>query len=182
MWIAIGIAVLLILWAVIGYNRLVRLRNMTSEAWSGIDVQLKRRHDLVPNLVEAVKGYTSHERDLLENVASARAQSMSATAVPARSEAENSLSGQIRSLIAIAEDYPDLKASSTFLDLQKGLTEIEDQIQYARRYYNATVRDYNTRVQSFPDVLEAKLFGFKDADFFEIEFATEREAPDVQMP
>lgn len=179
-WIIIGIVVVLGL-VVINYNLLVRARNMVSEAWSGIDVQLKRRHDLIPNLVESVKAYGSHERDLFENIAETRSKSMTTDAIPAKGEVENVLSGQLKALLAVAEAYPDLKASANFLSLQKGLVEIEDQIQYARRYYNATVRDYNIRVQSFPGVIFAKAFGFKEAEFFEIEFATERQAPDAKF-
>lgn len=181
MWIITGLVVALGLIVIITYNLLVRARNMVSEGWSGIDVQLKRRHDLIPNLVESVKAYGSHERDLFEHIADARTRSMSADAISAKGVVENELSGQLRTLLAIAEAYPELKASANFLTLQKGLVEIEDQIQYARRYYNATVRDYNTRVQSFPGLLIAKPFGFQEADFFEIEFATERQAPDAKF-
>lgn len=181
MWIAIGFSVPLILWVAMSYNLLVRARNMVSEAWSGIDVQLKRRHDLIPNLIDSVKAYSSHERGLFTNIAETRSQSMATDAIPAKGEVENALSGQLKTLLAIAESYPDLKASANFLGLQKSLSEIEDQIQYARRYYNATVRDYNIRVQSFPGLLFAKLFGFATAEFFEIEFATERDAPDAKF-
>ena len=128
-----------------------------------------------------MKAYSSHERDLFENIAKTRSKSMTTDALPAKGAVENELSGQLKTLLAVAEAYPDLKASANFLSLQKGLVEIEDQIQYARRYYNATVRDYNIRVQSFPGVLFAKLFGFQQAEFFEIEFATEREAPDAKF-
>jgi len=180
MWIIIGLIVVLGL-VVINYNLVVRARNMVSEAWSGIDVQLKRRYDLIPNLIESVKAYSSHERDLFENLSEARSKSMTTEAVGARGTAENQLSGELKTLLAVAEAYPDLKASANFLTLQKELVEIEDNIQYARRYYNATVRDYNTRIQSFPGLLIAKPFGFRDAEFFEIEFATEREAPDAKF-
>lgn len=181
MWILLGIVALLAVWAMIDYNLLVRARNMTSEAWSGIDVQLKRRHDLIPNLIDSVKAYSSHERDLFEGLSENRAKSMGTEAIPAKGQVENALSGQLKSLLAVAEAYPDLKASTNFLGLQKSLTEVEDQIQYARRYYNAVVRDYNIRVQSFPSLIPAKLFGFQPADFFEIELATEREAPDAKF-
>jgi LemA protein len=170
-----------ILWGVITFNRFVRSRNLMREAWSGIDVQLKRRYDLVPALVETVKGYREHERGLFEDIAETRARCMSTESVREKGEAENALSRMIRSLFAVAEAYPDLKASQNFLDLQKSLTEIEDQIQFARRYYNGTVRDYNIRVESFPSMLIAKPCGFGRADFFEIEYATQREAPDVKL-
>jgi LemA protein len=181
MWIAVACIALLIVWLAIGYNLLVRARNLVSEAWSGIDVQLKRRHDLIPNLVDAVKAYSSHERDLFDGLAQTRATSLSSDSIPTRSEAENALSGQLKTLLAIAEAYPELKASTNFLGLQKSLSETEDDIQYARRYYNAAVRDFNIRVQSFPGLLIAKLFGFQCAQYFEIEFATERQAPDAKL-
>ena len=181
MWILLGLVVLLVVWAVVDYNLLVRARNMINEAWSGIDVQLKRRHDLIPNLIDSVKAYSSHERDLFESLSENRAKSIGTDAIPAKGEVENALSGQLKTLLAVAEAYPELKASANFLGLQKSLSEVEDQIQYARRYYNAVVRDYNIRVQSFPSLISAKLFGFKRADFFEIEYATEREAPDAKL-
>ena len=181
MWIILGLLALLFGWAIVSYNLLVRSRNMVREAWSGIDVQLKRRHDLIPNLLESVKSYGSHERDLFENIATTRARSLATDAIGAIGTVENELSGQLRVLLGIAESYPDLKASANFLTLQKGLVEIEDQIQYARRYYNATVRDFNTRIQSFPSVIVARGFGFREAEFFELEFATEREAPSADF-
>ncbi|MGI6295245.1 MAG: LemA family protein [Armatimonadota bacterium] len=174
--VLIAFAVLVAFWVIIGYNGLVRGRNMIREAWSGIDVQLKRRHDLIPNLVETVKAYSSHEQKLFADITENRAKSMQTQAVAAKGEYENAISGQLRSIIAVAEAYPDLKAQSNFLDLQKSLTEIEDQIQYARRYYNAVVRDYNIKVESFPSLIYARSFGFKRAEFFEIALATEREA------
>lgn len=163
-------------WVIVGYNGLVRGRNMIREAWSGIDVQLKRRHDLIPNLVETVKAYSSHEQKLFVNIAENRARSLQAQEISAKGEFESAISSQLRSIIGIAEAYPDLKAQTNFLDLQKSLIEIEDQIQYARRYYNAVVRDYNIKVESFPSLIYARSFGFKRADFFEIALATEREA------
>lgn len=177
----IGIPLLLIVWVVASYNLLVRARNMVSEAWSGIDVQLKRRHDLIPNIVETVRAYSDHERELFERVAETRARSISTQAIPAKGEVENELSAQLKTIMAVAEAYPQLKASDNFMTLQKALVEVEDQIQYARRYYNATVRDYNTRIQSFPGVIVANAFHFEKAEFFEIEFATEREAPSAKF-
>ncbi len=171
----------ILLAGVVIFNRLIRARNLVREAWSGIDVQLKLRHDLVPGLTEAVRGYRSHERGLLEEIARARTRCLSTEGVRERGEAEKGLSRGIKSLFAVAERYPDLRAGRNFLALQKSLSEIEDRIQLARRYYNGTVRDYNIRVESFPGLLAAKLFRFRAADFFEIEYATEREAPDVDL-
>jgi LemA protein len=179
--------VLLILVAVVGfgaiglYNGLVRKRNLVREGWSGIDVQLKRRYDLVPNLLNTVKGYGKHEKELFEKVASARNEAIRAQDVPTQGRAENDLTRGIRSLFAVAENYPDLKASQNYLELQKNLAAVEDEIQLARRYYNGAVRDLNTSIQSFPAVMFARALGFKEAEFFEIEFATERKTPEVQF-
>ncbi len=163
------------------YNRLVRLLNLTREAWSGIDVQLKRRHNLVPNLVEIVKRYSSHERDLLTEVADTRSRTISAEGVKATESAENALSQALGRLFAVAEDFPDVKADSLYRKLQDELTEIEDHLQMARRYYNGTVREYNIRVESFPDNIVARLGGFAAAAFFELETVTAREAPKVEV-
>jgi len=180
MWI-IGTIIILIAGAgVLVFNRLVKARNLVDEAWSGVDVQLKRRHDLVPNLVEAVKGYREHERGLFENVAQQRTKAMDGDAQH-DPEDENALTRQVKTLFAVAEAYPDLKANTTFLDLQRQLVEVEDALQYARRYYNGTVRDYNILVQSFPNNLLSGRLGFHTEDFFEIEYATERSAPDVKF-
>jgi LemA protein len=181
MWIVIAIVGLPILWAVVSYNLLVRGRNLVSEAWSGIDVQLKRRHDLIPNIVECVKAYSAHERELFEKVTESRAASLAAGAIPARTEAENAVTGQLKALLGVAEAYPELKANTNFLELQSTLSKVEDDIQYARRYYNAVVRDYNIRVQSFPGVIIARAFGFEARDYFEIEYATERQTPDAKF-
>jgi len=169
----IGIAVV--------FNRLIRLRNLMREGWSGIDVQLKRRHNLIPNVVETVKGYMQHERKTLEEVTNIRTKVMASQNLKDKGAEENNLSKALKSIFALAEAYPDLKANKGFLDLHKNLTEIEDQIQLARRYYNGTVRNYNISVESFPNNLVARLFGFKKADFFEIEYATERKVPDVKL-
>jgi LemA protein len=180
----VGLAALVVL-AVIGiYNRLVGLRNRAAGAWSDILVQLKRRHDLVGNLVETVKGYASHERSTLEQVVQARNQAIGATGGGGPREAgqaETFLTSQLRSLFALAESYPDLKASQNFQDLQGSLEGLETEIQNARRYYNAVVRDFNTRIQSFPDVVIARNFGFNERDFFELEDASEAEVPKVQF-
>lgn len=178
---AVILLILLFLGIIIVFNRLIRGRNLMREAWSGIDVQLKRRHDLVSNLVEVVKGYRRHERGLLEDVTKLRSRCVSAEDVKEKGEAENALSRGLKTLFAVVEGYPDLKAGRNFLDLQQNLSEIEDQIQFARRYYNGTVRNYNIRVESFPSMLVAKLFRFPGADFFEIEYATERKVPEVKM-
>lgn len=177
--VVVGLVVL----AVVGiYNRLVGLRNRAAGAWSDISVQLKRRHDLVGNLVETVKGYAAHERTTLEQVVAARNQAIGAGAGPREAgQAENQLTSQLRSLFALAESYPDLKASQNFQDLQRSLEGLETEIQNARRYYNAVVRDFNTRIQSFPDVLVARNFGFKERDFFELADAGEAEVPTVKF-
>ncbi|WP_073052842.1 LemA family protein [Kaistia soli] len=169
MWIVIAIIVALGAYAVALYNKLVRQRNLVREGWSGIDVQLKRRADLVPNLVETVKGYAAHEKGIFEDVADKRAASMKAGTVESQAAADAALSGALGRLIAIAEAYPELKADANFRQLQTELAGIEDQMQMARRYYNATARDLNTSVQSFPAVLIANTLGFKEEPFYEIE-------------
>ncbi len=151
------------------YNRLVTLKNRTDESWSDIDVQLKRRYDLIPNLVNTVKGYAAHESGVFEKVTEARTRAMSAETPHDRQEAENMLSGTLKSLFAVAENYPDLKANENFLELQKELSDTENKIQSARRFYNANVRDFNTTVQKFPTNLVAPMFGFGDREFFELE-------------
>ena len=174
-------AALVFAWGVSLYNRFVRLRNLMAEAWSGIDVQLKRRVDLIPNLVETVKGYATHEKDLFEKVAALRAQSVSAGTVKEQAAAETALTASLRTLFAVAEAYPELKANTNFLDLQKSLADIEDQIQMARRYYNGTVRENNVLVDSFPSNLIARLSGFTKGDFFELDDEGERKAPQVRF-
>jgi len=180
----IGGAILLLViafWVVATFNGLVRLRNLMQEAWSGIDVQLKRRHSLIPNLVEVVKGYGGHERGVLEGVTKARAESTRSQGVKETEATENELSQRLKSLFAVVEQYPDLKANTNFLDLQKQLSEVEDQIQYARRYYNGTVRDLNIRIESFPSNVVAGLFRFRRAEFFQLETVTDRAAPEVEL-
>jgi LemA protein len=166
------------------YNRLVGLKNRAQGAWSDIDVQLKRRHDLVGNLVETVKGYATHEKSTLESVIQARARAISATQsgdAAATSQAEGFLTQQLRGLFALAEAYPDLKANQNFQDLQRSLETLETEIQAARRYYNAVVRDYNTRIQSFPDLLLARPMGFTERKFFELDDPGEKAVPRVQF-
>ena len=179
--IIIGLMALVLLWFGLAFNRLVRSKNRLKEAWSGIDVQLKRRHDLVPVLVSCVKGYQTHERTLLENLTLARSQAVAAQGIEQAGVAENGLARSLRSVIAVAEAYPELKANQTFQQLSINLVEIEDQLQYARRYYNGSVRDYNILVESFPSLLAARLFGFAGASYFEIESAVERLAPEVKL-
>ena len=167
-----GFVVAIILIAGLGvvlYNRLVASRQRVFTAWSDIDVQLKRRHDLIPNLVEAVKQYAGYERAVLTTVVELRARSEALTAVADKAEVEKNLGRGIHKLLALAEAYPDIKANQNFLQLQKDLIEVEDNIQYARRYYNGAVKTLNIRVESFPDNLVAKLFGFRPADYFEME-------------
>ncbi len=170
-------------YAVILFNRLVRTRQMANEAWSGIDVQLKRRSDLVPNLVDIVKGYASHERSVLDEVTQLRgaARALPAGDVAGRAQAEGALSLALGRLFAVAENYPDLKASGNFLDLQQQLSALEDDLQMARRYYNGAVRNLNTLVQSFPGNLVANSFGFSERDYFEISEAAERAVPRVSL-
>ena len=164
-WILIVIVVLVLLWLVLAYNGLVTSRNRTQEAYSDIDVQLKRRYDLIPNLVSTVQGYAAHEKTVFEDVAKARTAAMSATG-PAKADAENQLSGTLKSLFAVAENYPDLKANQNFLQLQNELTDTEDKIQAARRFYNGMVRDFNTKTQVFPTNVFADMMGFTKMDFF----------------
>lgn len=162
------------------YNRLILLRNRAKEAWSDIDVQLKRRYNLIPNLVNAVKGYATHEKELLEKVTQARTSAMQAGTIKQKGEAENILSSTLKSLFAVAENYPDLKASTNFLELQRELRDTEDKIQASRRFYNTNVRDFNTKLETFPTNIIAGLFNFKKREFFE---ATEgeKELPKVNF-
>ncbi|HUU10728.1 MAG TPA: LemA family protein [Phycisphaerae bacterium] len=164
------------------YNSLVRGRNHVRESWSGIDTELKRRYDLIPNLVETVKGYARHEREVLERVVEARTRAVASTGSPAQqAQVENFLVGALRQLFALAEGYPQLKASENFLELQRQLTETENRIQAVRRFYNANVRDYNNRCEMFPTSLMASMFSFRQAEFFEIESAVERLSPRVSF-
>lgn len=174
-------AVVIAAWLIVTFNRLVKLRARSKEAWSDIDVQLKRRYNLIPNLVETVKGYAAHERELFEKVTQARAQAMQATGAKERGEAENMLSNTLKSLFAVAENYPDLKASQNFLELQRELRDTEDKIQAARRFYNTNVRDLNIKIESFPTNLVAGVLGFAKMEFFEIEEAAAREPVKVQF-
>ncbi len=169
LWILLGLLLVAVLYAVYAFNRLVRTRNRTDNAWSQIDVQLRRRYDLIPNLVEAVKGYADHERELFESVTMARSRGMEATSVESQAQAENQLTHGLRRLLAVAEKYPDLKANQNFLALQEELTATESKIAYARQFYNDEVMRLNTLIQSFPSNLVAGAFRFAQRPFFEIE-------------
>jgi len=181
MWIVLFILGLLFGWAIAVYNQMVKKRFLVREAFSGIDVQLKRRHELIPRLVEVTKGYMRHEQKILEEVTAMRARSVSAQAVNEKGSIESSISQGIKSVFAVAENYPDLKADSTFLQLHQSLVEIEDQLQMARRYYNGAVRDLNTVIQSFPALFLAGPCGFMPEEFFEIEYVTERKSPEIKF-
>ena len=178
--IIIGIVVVLLLYVILTYNGLVTLRNRVKEAWSDIDVQLKRRYDLIPNLVEVVKGYASHEKETLERVITARNVAMSANGAKEKGEAENVLSGALKNLFALSENYPDLKASTNFLELQRELSDTENKIQAARRFYNGNVKDFNTKIETFPANIIANMFNFKANDFFSIA-DEEKENPQVKF-
>ncbi len=168
-YIILGILVILVIWAIASYNGFIRLINNAKEAWADIDVQLKRRYDLIPNLVNTVKGYATHESSAFENVTKARSMAMGVTgANPAHAEAENMLTGALKSIFAIAEAYPDLKANTNFLELQRELSDTENKIQSARRFYNGNVRDLNTGLQQFPGNVIAGVFKFSQMEFFDI--------------
>lgn len=181
MMIALIVIAVLALAIVFTYNGLIRLQVQCDNAWADIDVQLKRRYDLIPNLVETVKGYAAHERGTFEAVVSARNQAMSAQGPAAKGQAEGMLTGALRQLFALSEAYPQLRAADTFAQLQSTLNEIEDTLQNARRYYNAAVRDLNTRIQQFPSNMVAGMGNFKPREFFEISAPAEREVPRVSF-
>ena len=180
-YIIISIIAVVFLYLIISYNNLIKNKNLVQEGWSGIDVQLKRRSNLIPNILSAVKGYMSHEKNLLEEITELRSKSAAADNVIDQGKAESSLSGSLMNLFAVAENYPDLKANENFIDLQKQLQEIEDEIQKARRYYNGTARNNNVLVESFPSNLVANSFSFQKADFFEIEDNNLRSVPKVEF-
>lgn len=184
MSITIIIAIIILVvaaWIGLTFNAFVTLRNRVKEAWADIDVQLKRRYDLIPNLVETVKGYASHERQLFENVTAARTKAMGVQTMAERGQAENALSQTLKSLFAVAENYPQLRASENFQKLQEELTDTENKVQAARRFYNGNVRDMNIKIESFPSNIIAGIFGFKSAEFFEIAEATEKEPVKVSF-
>jgi LemA protein len=181
-YILLGVVVVLLIWAVSLYNKLVTNKNLVAEGWSGIDVQLKRRNDLIPNLIESVKGYMGHERGVLDQVTELRTKSQAAQSVGDKARVEGAMGAALANLFAVAENYPDLKASQNFMELQKSLADIEDQVQLARRYYNGTARNFNILIQSFPSNLMASAFGFTTVEYFEIEDAAERAVPKVAFP
>ena len=184
LWIVLAVIVVVALFLIAMYNRLVTLRQRVREAWSDIDVQLKRRYDLIPNLVETVKGYAAHEKGVFEAVTQARANAISAGATGSpeqRAQAENILTGALRSVFAVAEAYPQLQAAQNFRDLQEQLSATEDKIAFARRFYNGNVRDYNTSLQTFPTTVLGGMFGFTPEQYFELADAAERETPKVSF-
>jgi LemA protein len=179
-WIVVAVVVVLAVFAIVVFNRLIRARNMVREAWSGIDVQLRRRSDLIPNLVATVKAYAGHERGVFDDITARRAASVAAQGVAQTASSETALQGALGRLLAVAEAYPQLKADQNFLKLQTDLAEIEDELQMARRYYNGTVRDFNIAIQTFPDVLIARAAGMHEEHFFETDAAS-RIAPTVSL-
>ena len=182
-WIVLGVVALLAIIFVVSYNRFVSQKNLIRDSWANIDTELKRRYDLIPNLVETVKGYASHEREIFEEVARTRSMAAGATGSPAaQAAAEGPFVAALGKLFAVAENYPDLKANQNFLALQGELTNTEDRLQTARRFYNANVRDFNRRIQSFPSAIIANMFHFEEAEFFEIDDATRQAgAPQVSF-
>ena len=173
--IILGVVGVLAIWFIATYNGLITLKNKVEEGWADIETQLKRRYDLIPNMVETVKGYATHESGTLENVTKARNMAMAANSLEEKAQAENMLAGTLKTLFAVAENYPDLKANQNFMDLQQTLRDVEDHLQLARRYFNAVVRDFNTRLQVFPTNMIGGMLGFKDKQFFQVENQTERE-------
>jgi len=177
-----GVGLLVLIWVAAMYNSLVRRRNACDESWADVDTELKRRYDLIPNLVETVKGYASHERETLERVTAARTAAVASTGSPAsQAKDENVLVGALRQLFAVVENYPNLKANENFLKLQAELSNTEDRIQRARRFYNANVRDLTNAIELFPSNVVAGIFKFRKREFFEIENVSQREAPDVRI-
>ncbi len=174
LWVIIGLVAVIAFWPIGIYNGLIKFRNRTDEAWSDIDVQLKRRYNLIPNLVETVKGYAKHEREVLERVTEARTKAMGAQNPEEKGQAENMLTGALKTLFAVAESYPDLKANQNFLELQRELSDTENKIQAARRFYNGNVRDFNIKIETFPNNMVAGMLGFTKRDFFELAGEAER--------
>src|SRR3989344_65103 len=179
--IILAVIAVVVLWLIFDYNGLVKLKNRAKEAWSDISVQLKRRYDLIPNLVETVKGYATHERELFEKVTEARSRAMGAGSVKEKAKAENMLSDTLKSLFAVAENYPQLRASENFVELQKELSDTENKIQAARRFYNGNVRDLNTSIESFPGNVIAGMFKFAKQEFFELEEESAKEPVKVSF-
>jgi LemA protein len=177
LYIVLAVLVLIVLWAIVAYNSFVRMVQRAKEAWADIDVQLKRRYDLIPNLVETVKGYATHEREAFENVTRARAAAMGATGIEAKGQAENMLSGTLKTLFAVSEAYPDLKANQNFLNLQNQLADTEDKIQAARRFYNGNVRDLTTAQGSFPGNIISSSFNFPTMEYFQLDANSQEREP-----
>ena len=180
-YIILGIVAVVVAWTIAAYNGFVRLINRAKEAWADIEVQMKRRYDLIPNLVETVKGYAAHESSAFENVTKARAAAISAGTVGEHAQAENMLTGALKSIFAIAEAYPQLKANENFLELQRELSDTENKIQAARRFYNGNVRDLNIKTDSFPSNVVARMFNFQEAEFFELEEEAAKEPVKVKF-
>jgi LemA protein len=180
-WIILVVILVIVVWPIGVYNGLIRLRNRVKEAWSDIEVQLKRRYDLIPNLVETVKGYAVHEKGVFENVTAARAQAISAKGFGEKARAEDALSNTLKTLFAVSENYPDLKANANFLELQRELTDTEDKIQASRRFYNSNVLALNTKIEIFPSNIVAGIFKFQKAEFFETKEVAEREPVKVKF-
>jgi LemA protein len=182
LYIVLGILLIVLIWTIAIYNSLVRLRQHIRDSWAGIDTELRRRYDLIPNLVETVKGYAAHEKEVFQRVVEARTRAVDSTGSPARQAAdENLLVRGLRQLFAVSESYPELKASQNFLELQKELANTEDRIQAARRFYNGNVRDLNTRIEVFPSNLVASVFNFRQAEYFEIEEVAAAQTPEVNL-
>jgi len=180
-YIILFIVLIFIFWFGGTYNSLVKRKNRAKEAWADIDVQLKRRYNLIPNLVETVKGYAAHEREVFQKVTEARSRAMGAETLKEKTQAENALTITLKSLFALSENYPELRASQNFLELQRELRDTEDKIQAARRFYNSNVRDLNIKIESLPSNLVAKMFGFQKMELFELEEPEDREAPQVKF-
>lgn len=181
LWIFLGLVAVFIFWVAGMYNSLVQLRNAVKNAWSQIDVQLKRRHDLIPNLIETAKGYMKHERETLENITKARSKAMGADSIAEKAQAEGALSGAMGKFFLVVENYPDLKANQNFLSLQEELTATENRIAFSRQGYNDQVLFYNNKIQMFPSNIIAGMFNFKENEFFEIEDEAEKEVPKVDF-
>ncbi len=181
LYIILIVVAIIVVWFIVIYNSLVKRKNRGKEAWSDIDVQLKRRYNLIPNLIQTVKGYAAHEKGVLEKVTQARARAMGAQSVEEKAKAENMLTDTLKSLFAVSENYPDLKASQNFLELQRELRDTEDKIQAARRFYNSNVRDLSIKIESFPSNIVANIFKFKKMELFELEEAEARAVPKVSF-
>lgn len=181
LWILVVVVAVIVGWALAAYNGLIKKRNQVQESWSDIDVQLKRRHNLIPNIVNTVKGYASHEQETFDKVTKARTQAMNAGSPEEQAKAENFLSSTLKTLFAVSENYPELKANANFLELQRELSDTENKIQAARRFYNNNVRDFNTAIQTVPTNIVANMFKFKEENFFELENEAEKAVPEVKF-